>query len=105
VNANCNVPSINPRYAFKVAKQLYCLKTLIPVLATAVERSVFLSIRCKAKASHTTLVLLNPALTFLLRVTRIGKQHAFVAFGFLVCADAAWLVLRCHGGAEFGIGW
>ena len=45
-------------------------------------------------ARHTTLVLLNRALTVFLRVVTLREQHAVVSAGFLVFADTAWLYVH-----------
>ena len=50
------------------------------------------SIDVETEALHTTPVLLDHTLTFLLGIASIRKEHAFVSSGFLVFADAAWLL-------------
>ena len=47
--------------------------------------------QAEAETSHASLVLLNHWLAVLLWIGGLGEQHALVASGLLLFADAAWL--------------
>jgi hypothetical protein len=49
----------------------------------------------KTKTRHTRFVLVDSALALLLRVWRVGKQHALIPLRLLILADTARLGVAC----------
>lgn len=69
---------------------------ILHVMSAPIVQGICALLYGKSVAGHTLLVLRDEIGAFFLGVIGIGEEHAFIAFGFLFCADAArlWYVVR-----------